>query len=166
MAPTRCARSTQHWFGQGLCLPSRHLGDIQLIAGLMRLLAANWKRQGDLNRAEQLYQGAYQLEENTPGEPALGRIAVLRDWADLKVQLGELQRAKELATLQTELARRPNLPRPSSLLISSLEFQAAIFEKVGLLDEAGAARHEAAKLSAQLDSCEAPCVPDQPRRPP
>jgi hypothetical protein len=148
--------------------PSPHLGDTQLIAGLVRLLAANWQRQGDLNRADKLYQEAYQLEEKTPDQLALGRIAVLRDWANLKVHLGELQRAKDLASLQTELARKEQQAgrASSSLLISSLEFQATIFGRVGSVDEANAARQEAAKLSAHPDACGGPCPPNQPKRQP
>jgi hypothetical protein len=150
------------------CSSTQHLGDIQLIAGLMRLLAASWKRQGDLNRADQLYQAAYRLEEKTPDQLELGKIAVLRDWANLKVQLGELQRARELAALQTELARRDQQAgrASSSLLISSLKFQATIFERVGSVDEASAARQEAARLSAHPDTCEGACLPSQPKRPP
>ena len=86
-------------------------------------------------------------------------IALLQGWADLKVKLGDMQHAKELATQQVKLARDDYQITSSSphFLITSLEFQARIFEAAGAVDEARAARDEAKRLSSLPDSCRGIC---------
>jgi hypothetical protein len=83
------------------CLSSQYLGDVELIAGLMHVLAHNWRRDGDLHRADQLFQAAYQLEEKAPGKFALGMVGLLRGWASLKVEL-----ASHSAPKSSRISRR------------------------------------------------------------
>jgi hypothetical protein len=69
----------------------------------------------------------------------------------LKLDLGQPERAKELASLQTELARQTYLADQSASssrnrLVEALTVQASILEKLGLGSEAQAARDEAQAL--------------------
>jgi hypothetical protein len=131
--------------------------DIMLVADLMQLLAFNWEQRGTLDRADQLYQKAYDLQGRTPANLALGKIATLQGWAILKVKLGQPERAKEFAKLQTELARNHYQPGDAGTLIQALEFQGAIFEQVGSPAEASAVREEARRLSALAGQCQGIC---------
>lgn len=120
------------------------------IAALMEMLADNWKEQGVLERADQLYGRAYVLFQNT-WEYNWATVWVLQDWALLKLDLGQPERAKELASLQTELARQAYLADQSASssrkrLVEALTVQASILEKLGLGSEAQAARDEAQAL--------------------
>src|SRR5262249_41512359 len=61
-------------------------------AALLRLLAWNWKEQGALERADQLYGRAYGILAGRPAGGILLTSAVLQEWALLKLQKGELDR--------------------------------------------------------------------------
>jgi hypothetical protein len=135
-----------------------------IAAYLMNLLAVNWKVQGDLDRADRLFQEAYASLDGDPTDPILDRIAILDDWATFKLAAGEPDRAIEIAKLQTAEARKERERETSSdrfstdILIDALKFQARIFEKVGLAGEARAARQEAEQLAAQQKPCSGVCA--------
>jgi hypothetical protein len=143
------------------CSLAAHKVNVPTVAFLMRLLAINWEREGDPSRADQLFQEAYSTLGNAENG-FLEKLAVLNDWANLKLVSGEPQRAAELARLQTSEARREyehgeskEALRPS--LISALEFQAALFEQIGLTDEAHSAEQEVKRLAAEQKPCQGLC---------
>ena len=141
--------------------------DLFLLGALMELLAGNWLEQGAVDRADQLYERAYALLRETWADN-LATINVLHKWALLKLQSGQLDRARELADIEADLARQSyekNKPWGDSpaLLIASLNLQAEILEKFGLSSEAASKREEAASLAALPNTCLNGCKePTQP----
>jgi hypothetical protein len=124
---------------------------VSLMAEAVRLLAGNWRQHGELERADQLYTRANALRSTDLG--VLGRIAVMQDWASLKVELGDVDGARYLADMQTTLARmkyeaQAGDARPE-VLIDALLFQARILQELGLASNAQAAREEAKRLSSE-----------------
>jgi tetratricopeptide (TPR) repeat protein len=139
------------------CSLTPHNGHALVVTDLMGLLAANWKQQGNLGRADQLYQEAYEILHET--DNPIPEMGILQDWANLKLAAGEPQRAIEITKLRTTEARKEyetgrSAKEVSSIeLIAALKFQAMVFDKVGLADEAHAAKQEADQLSAQQKPC-------------
>lgn len=148
------------------CLSAQYDIDNGLVAYLMQLVASNWWQQGNLARADQLYQEAYGILRGA-GDGDLDKMALLRDWANFKLASGEPQRAEELAQLRTAEARKLYGNDQSSdeiskyfasgLLVDALKFQAEVFEKIGLAGNARAAEQEAERLSAQQKPCQGLC---------
>lgn len=144
------------------CSLGRYIGNPGIVANLMSLLAASWQREGNLNRADQLFQEAYSTLGNADYN-LLEKLGVLHDWAILKLVSHEPERAAELAQLRTSEARREyehgtwskDSSRP--LLIDALKFQAILLEKIGLADEARPAEEEAKRLAAEQKPCEGVC---------
>ena len=140
------------------CSFSQHVGDAELIAGLMRLLAARWTKEGDFERADRFYQRAYELDDDL-----LGKMAILQGWANLKLLLGDSQRATELANLGTTSARRARETGEmaerfsANVLIDALRFQASVLDRLGRGDEAKVAEEEANALAAQQAPCTGLC---------
>jgi hypothetical protein len=136
---------------------------VSTAADLMDSLAANWKKQGNPSRAEQLYREAYALLNDDPTDPILEKMALLQDWASFEFAAGEANRAMDLAKLRTTEARKEYDSGKSSkefssdVLIDALKFQARLFQKAGLADEADAARQEAEQLAAQQKPCSGLC---------
>lgn len=132
-------------------------GDLDTVAGLMEDVALNWQEQGNLTRADELYQAAYAIERDT--NDIYGRYSLLEHWAGLKLAAGEPQRAAELAKLLTMQARQQyegqSIAKELSGvdLIHALKFQARVLEFAGLADEARAAKQEADELTAQQPPC-------------
>jgi hypothetical protein len=121
--------------------------DYFVLGGLMELVADNWKRQGVLERADQLYGQSYLLMQRTwPYNWAT--IWVLQDWAMLKLDLGQSERAKELASLQAALAREAYEESATAkrILAEALTLQANVLEKIGLANESQVVRAEAEAL--------------------
>jgi len=137
-------RSQDHCVSPGIS------GGVEPMAELMRLLALKWERQGELERADQLYRSAYALLEKS-SVMSLPKQGVLYYWALLKVKRGETERAVELIRLHTAVARQDYEAGkfPVASLISALWWEAALLEKLGLASEAQAARDEAEKLESK-----------------
>jgi hypothetical protein len=138
--------------------------DPGIAADLMRGVAWNWKVQGDLVRADQLYRQAYAIYDLAPDD-RLGKEALLQEWAELKLAAGESDQAINLAKLRTTLARKHASDdasfddHASTTLIAALNFQAYVLDKAGLADQARTAKQEADQLWAQLKPCPTPCTP-------
>jgi hypothetical protein len=133
----------------------------RMIALLMERLAENWARRGVLERADQLYGRAYALFVDVEASFTAhsGRQRVLMGWADLKVKMGDAPSAKELAYLEAGLTRWEHdqgAPSPWDL-VRALEFQADIFERIGLADEAQALVKEAEELASNTNICRGYC---------
>jgi hypothetical protein len=137
------------------CSMSNH-GDASAVSFLMYLLAIRWQDTGNLDRADEWLQRAYELLDPAYaeyGDPTL--FVVLETWARLKVKKGELTRAKELAYRLTTLVR-VNTDEAGigwSGLVRTLKFEARILDQAGFREEARAARKEAEHLSALPDPC-------------
>jgi hypothetical protein len=91
----------------------------------------------------------------------LSTSEVLQEWALLKIQKGEPDRAKTLADLQTAIARteyEAEKPRHFSLAVlkDALTFQAYLYQKLGLSAEAKAFLQEAGALPT-LPPCNGIC---------
>jgi len=140
---------------QSQCRPPQSVLDRGNLAQLMQLVARNWMKRGTLERADELYWRAYDLVKGSGSEvptafPA--EIAVLQEWALLKLERGDDQKAKELTIRQTEIARTgtqtPEFGHGSNtaFLRQSLLFQARVFQYLGLA-EARASKEEADALS-------------------
>lgn len=143
------------------CSLSQHTGDVNLIAGLMSDLAYSWWQQGNVERADQLFGRALAMLTEGNGS-ILGKMGLLQNWGHLKLAIGETERAKELAEIRTAIARRDYQTSETKdfsarVLISALEFQVWMFERVGLAFEARAARQEVQALSVQLEPCTGLC---------
>jgi len=144
------------------CLLKRHTGAPILVSGLMEQLAGNWREQGNPGRADELYQEAYGILRDYT-DAAMLKMPLLQDWASFKLAVGEPQRAIELAKLRTAEARKEYESGPSAKevssadLIGALKFEAWVLEWVGLADEAGTAKQEAERLSAQQKPCIGVC---------
>jgi hypothetical protein len=132
--------------------------DPALVADLLQMVGENWHEQGNLGRADQLYQDAYAILHDRSHE-IVDEQYLLQDWARLKLAAGEPQRAIEFAKLRTKLARQEyeneSIAKEISglHLIDALKFQAWVLEHVGPADEARAAKQEAEQLSAQQPPC-------------
>jgi hypothetical protein len=137
---------------------SQRVSDAQLIAGLMRQLAARWTKEGDLKRADGLYRRAYELNDGL-----LGGMAILQGWANLKLQLGDPQTAIELANLGITGARTAHATGEmavgfsTNVLIDALRFQASVLDRIGLSDDGRDAEQEAETLAAQQAPCTGLC---------
>lgn len=144
------------------CSSSRQSADSGLVVALMELLAGNWKEQGNFARADQLYGQAYAIVENLE-KPTLDEMGILQDWANMKLAMGERQRAEELTRLRTAVARKEYesgkapIDFSTETLIDALQFQAAVFKKIGLASQARSAKQEAEKLSAEQKPCQGVC---------
>jgi len=127
-----------------------------LVPALMRMLARDWASMGNFNRADELYQEGYAALESADDQ-VLAKVDLLEGWANLKVETGDKQRARELGQLIVAVARKKFATNRNefslSVIIDALKFQADIYEKVGSLDDAVAARQEAQELSKQQHSC-------------
>lgn len=124
--------------------------EVSLMGESVRLLAYNWAHLGQLERADLLYARAYVLVSSESG--VLGKMAVLKDWTHVKLQLGDAREARRLVRIHTALAREYEASQssglPPQLLINSLLFEARILEQTGLADEARSAREEAEGLKS------------------
>jgi hypothetical protein len=132
---------------------AREAGGVSLMGEAVRLLAYNWARLGELQRADLLFSTAYSLVTTDVG--VLGKMAVLKDWTHVKLRLGEGEQAKRLAELYAALARRKYQEtqgdqKHPELLINALLFKAKVLQELGLSKEAQATREEAEGLSSQL----------------
>lgn len=137
---------------QPSCKASARYGDLLAVSDLMRLLARNWTEQQAFSRADHLYEQAYGMLQRADGD-VYGSIAVLKDWATLKLRLGEWQRAKEIAERATAIARQAykSSEFPSELLVASLRFQSRTLKALGLESEARVADREVHTLVALND---------------
>jgi acyl-CoA reductase-like NAD-dependent aldehyde dehydrogenase len=117
------------------------------MADLMIRLAYGWKRQGALDRAEELARHANALLEAV-GEEHLLRMSTLRAWAIFEMDRGELAHAANLVEFEVALARRwyEEVPDSPQLLIRALRLKAVVFEKLGRTRDAEAAQAEAERL--------------------
>jgi hypothetical protein len=133
------------------------------LASLMHQLARNWRRQGVFERADQLYQQAYPMVAQNRLAPDRG-TSILQDWALLKVDLGEVPAAIELANRQAALAKETHRCYTGfeGLLRNALEFQVAFFEKLGDSNSADHFRKELNSLGTP-ERCDGLCV-SEPRK--
>jgi tetratricopeptide (TPR) repeat protein len=139
--------------------------DNEAYAWLITPLAFRWMKQGNLRRADRLFRESYEIFDRDDFE-SIGLGHVLRGWALLKLELGETERAKEFADLQLLLERDEyddEMPSPMGV-VSALEFQAHVLERIGRVEKARAARDEAERLSALPPQCEDGCWRDAKRR--
>lgn len=140
------------------CTSAQHnVMDAGAIADLLQMVGENWHEQGNLGRADQLYQDAYAILHDR--NEIVDEQFLLQDWARLKLAAGEPQRAVEFAKLRTKLARQEydNESIAKELsgldLIDALKFQAWVLEHAGSADEARAAKQEAEQIYAQQPPC-------------
>lgn len=142
---------------------AHRISDERLIDELVRLMGSGWRRQGNVERSDKVYCQAFRLANRSHEISAV--LAVLKDWADLKVAMGDKAAARELAVSQAELARKEYESDQSSrynlaLLIDALESEAYVFEKLGL-QEAEALRQERKELLEKADQCHGLCADEK-----
>jgi len=125
------------------------------IASLMQKLANNWRRQGAFERADRLFYQAYAmlLRERSFDDV---RISVMRDWAKLKIDMGQKEQARQLASMQLETARERYVCRSGSRsdLVVALKFQSRMRADLGDAAGSAAALDEADQLSRAPDLCQ------------
>lgn len=132
------------------------------VGELRRLLAWGWTQKGYYERADQLYQAAYSAFEGRQNALLL-RMAILKDWTNLKLISKQPERAKELVLMNISDARRELQSGFASKefltrqLIHALQFQATVFLKLGLFKEASTAETEAEHLLRELPPCNGIC---------
>jgi hypothetical protein len=134
---------------------------------LVHLIADAWHNKGDTVRADVLYASAFEISRKDEFNP-VAAADILHDWALLKIDVGDPQRAREIAQTWVTLARahyrRDNGSAtygdvPAWKLIEALEFQATVIEKTINPQAARAIREEAGFLLALRKP-----LPDQPTR--
>jgi hypothetical protein len=127
------------------------------LSSLLRDLARQWQANGNLARADSLYDEALSRLQHAD---VLLETAILQDWATLKLARGAIGEAEYLARRQTVIARiRYEDDRGGAdLLASCLEFQAGMLERVGSTDAAHDSRREAAELGSVPNSCNGLCA--------
>lgn len=135
--------------------------NVLIIASLTRQLAENWERHEVLKRADQLYEKAYAiygLRSATEYDLSL-RMWVAQLWTRLKLRQGDHRGAKELAYIQTELARwkYDRGVSPNVHLVGAMELQAEVLDQIGEAAAAHAIRIEAEALAAMPTRCPGYC---------
>jgi hypothetical protein len=137
------------------CPPSSETGST---AELMRLVAQSWRDDGQLKRADSDYR---LLSAYMDGASAtlLMEIAVLQDWAKLKVQMKDNAAAQRLARSQSTLALKSYSHHEfgSSLAVDSLHFEAAILYSIGEARQARSIDVKAATIEATSRECGGLC---------
>jgi hypothetical protein len=111
----------------------------QLLAGLVITMAQAWRKQGELRRADEHYRYYFDgLPDRRPGG------GFLKEWASVKLKLGEQDAAMDLAGRYVAYRRdaydcdRSFLPS----LVKALEFQVDILEAVDDTEQASQAHRE------------------------
>jgi hypothetical protein len=111
------------------------------------LLAQNWSDLRVFERADQLYQQLYAISEREKDGLSV-RQQILDPWISLQIARGDLERARDLAKHQTELARKAFAcdERWNPTLERALKSEARILEDLSDAGAAEIARKEAASL--------------------
>jgi len=118
-----------------------------MLSSFMIGLAGDWRRRGEYERTRELFRGAASLLERVDREFFLLPF-VLRNWAELEFQQGNLGVAASIASRWVDACRYEYLwwPLARSDLIEALRTREQILD--GLGDKAGA--HAAAAEAEQL----------------
>jgi hypothetical protein len=124
-------------------------GTASLLSGLINAMAQKWHQQGEFLRADDLYQHFFEgYDKSWLHEAKYGNY--FKNWASVKLALGEWEAAKDLAGRYVVYSRalydcdRNFLPS----LVKSLEFQVGILESVRDVAQAVQAHAELERLAA------------------
>jgi len=136
------------------CVISRPLtpertGTASLLSGLVITMAQEWRKQGELRRADELYRHFFEgYGEWWQHGQKYGSL--FKEWASVKLALGALDAAKDLASRYVAYNRdlydcdRTFLPS----LVRSLEFQVDMLESLYDTEKVAQARTELERLAA------------------
>ncbi|HEY2070852.1 MAG TPA: hypothetical protein VGG48_14960 [Rhizomicrobium sp.] len=129
-----------------------------LMAELMRLLGEDWSDDGNLARADAAYRNADRYEASAQKDD-LQKIAILQDWARLKVRMHATGEARKMAVLQTSIANADYLAHPlaASLLVFNLRFEAEILDETGGGQAGEVKRAEAGEIEKKEVKCSGVC---------
>ena len=129
------------------------------IAELMRLLADNWQRTGQLTLADSTLETAFKLVRADHSK-FLQQIAILRDWSELRLEQHNSSSAINMAHHQAVLARAAYAEGTFSagLYASSLDFEASVFDRIGDEAKANELRAQARSVRTVEPVCSANCL--------
>lgn len=130
--------------------------DIDMLSSFMNNLAQDWRRRGDNERARELFRGAASLQERA-GPEFSRRSFVLRNWATLESEQGNIGVAASIADRWVDAARYTYRRRPDELqdLLAALRTRAQILDRLGDKVGSRAAATEAEQLAAlpEISQC-------------
>jgi hypothetical protein len=143
---------------QAEAMCARWRDDNPPLVSLLRQLAAEWAAWDRFGRADSAFERAHRLAR-TLRPPYWADIAILQQWAVLKLTMGDIAGARRFTDLQVETARADYARYPvyPGALIRALQFSARMLDRLGFKRDADAARYEALILSKLPNQCSQGC---------